>query len=98
MDFLWIFPEFSLILIPLKMQKGGFILHRTRGADVARHRTRADATWQSHASPRGSLGGVNVAQMHGKATRVHVNARVAPRGKSIDTLACDGPRGIVGPG
>ena len=51
LGFFWTFPEFILILIPLKMAKRGLYLHRTRGADVARE-TRADATW--HARPRGS--------------------------------------------
>ena len=36
--------------------------------------------WQGHASPRGCLGGTEVAQMCGRATRVHMDARVAPRG------------------
>ena len=49
--FFWIFPEFILIfLLIFKMQKGGFYLHRTRGADVARG-TRMDATWYTR--PRG---------------------------------------------
>ena len=47
-EFFGFFLEFILIftnLIPLKKgQKGGFNLHRTRGADMAWHGTRADAT------------------------------------------------------
>ena len=55
-------------------------------------------TWQSHASAGGRMGGVNVAGMRGKATRLHADATVAPRGNSNDKLACDGPTGIVGLG
>ena len=34
-----------------------------------------------------------MARTCGRATRVHVDARVAPRGMSSDRLACDGPTG-----
>ena len=40
-----------------------------RGCDVA-----CKATWQSHASPRESLGGASVMRMCGRATRVHTDA------------------------
>ena len=33
---------------------------------------------------------------HGRATRVHADARVAPRGTKSSRLAGDGPTGIVG--
>ena len=43
--------------------------------------TRVDATW--HARPREparGLGGSEIARMHGRATQVHADARVVPRG------------------
>ena len=69
-------------------EKGGFIFRKPRGADVAREADVArgtrdgcdaacKATWQSHASPRGARWLGHVA----KATRVHADARVAPRGR-----------------
>ena len=54
-------------------------------------------TWQRHADPHERLRGTEVARMRGRATRVHADARVAPRGMN-DGLAGDGPMGIVGPG
>ena len=59
-----------------------------RGCDMV-HK----ATWQSHASPHGRLCGVDVARTRGGATRVHVDAVVAPRGKCVFGLADDGPMG-----
>ena len=64
-----------------------------RGCDAT-----CKAMWQSHASPHGRLPGTNVARTRGKTTRVHADARVAPRGKTVFGLASDGPTGIVGPG
>ena len=55
------------------------------------------ATWQSHASPRGRLRGVDVVQTRDGATRVHADAWVAPHGKRVFGLVGDGPTGIVGP-
>ena len=79
--------DFSLLK---KAKRGGFILHRTRGVDVERgahvvRGTRTDATWhtrpcgraaQAHAAPRWR----EVGRMRGRATRVHVDARMAPCG------------------
>ena len=45
------------------------------GCNVARK-----ATWQSHASPRGSLGGMSGRGCVAEATRVHADARVARHG------------------
>ena len=65
------------------MLKGGLYLHKTGGADVE-HGTwdprRCDmarkAMWQCHANP-----GAKVVRTRGKATRVHADARVVPRGR-----------------
>ena len=53
-------------------------------------------TWQSHASPRWRLRGVDVARTSGGATRVHVDAWVAPRGKRVFGLARGAVRGALG--
>ena len=51
------------------------------------------AMWQRRASPRGA----QVARTRGRATRVHGDAQVAPRGMNSSKLASDGPTSIVGP-
>ena len=56
------------------------------------------ATWQRHVDPRERLHGTDVAQTRGKATRVHVDAWVAPTWHESVRLASDGPTGIVGLG
>ena len=53
------------------------------------------ATWQSHADPCERLRGMDVARTHGRATRAHANARMAPRGMRSDMVAIDGPTSIV---
>ena len=60
------------------------------GYDMARK-----ATWQCHAGPRERLHGTKVALTHGRATRVHADARVAPRGRESGWQVMD-PR-VSGP-
>ena len=92
LGFFWIFPEFYLIFYPyLKWQKGGFILHRTRRADVAcradmaRGPVRMRHGTQGHVvqprEPTRRLGGAEVARTRGKATQVHADTWVVPRGE-----------------
>ena len=57
-----------------------------------------DATWQRHRDPLKRLRGAEVAPLRGRATRVHADVGVAPRGKSSFGTAGDGPTGIVGLG
>ena len=61
-----------------------------RGCDVARK-----AMWQSHASPRERLRGVEVAQTCGRAMQVHADAWVTPCGERerVTGLASEGPTG-----
>ena len=79
-----------------KMTKRGYFPQEPR-ADVTRDPHGWDlackATWQSHASPHGRLGGANEARTRGKATRVHADAWVAPRGMNSDRLSFYGPTG-----
>ena len=72
-----------------KMQKGGYFPQESRadGCDMA-----CKATWQRHADPRERLCGAEVAWTRGKATRVHVDARMAPMWQ-CERLAGDGPMG-----
>ena len=51
------------------------------------------ATWQRHADPRERLRGADVAPTRGRATRVHAEAWVVPRGKRVFGLADDGLTG-----
>ena len=108
LDFFWIlyliFIDFSLFK---KRQKWGFILHRTRGTDVAcethvARGTRADATWHArprgraawaHAEPRWREGGAD--SWHGprKSTQTPGWHHVASEGASRWRA-----HGLVGPG
>ena len=78
------------------MQKGGFIstgpaeLTWCAGPAWMRHGTQGQVV--EPREPRRCLGGVEVAQTCGRATRVHANARVAPRG-SVRGLAGEGLTG-----
>ena len=88
-------------LIIFKNGKKGVIFPQELRADVVRDPRGCDmarkATWQCHADPREHLHGAKLAWTRGRATRVHAEARVAPRGMSV-RLASDGPTSIVGPG
>ena len=81
LDFIWIVFDFFIIFISLfKKANKGFYLHRTRGDDMAHGDPYGcyiarKATWQRSVDPR-----TEVAQTRGKGTRVHADARVAPRG------------------
>ena len=84
------FIEFILSFISLKKcKKGVFLSPQNPGADVAQswHSVQdpsgcdmaRKATWQSRASPRGAQV-ARVTRTHGRATRVHTDARGTPRG------------------
>ena len=82
-------------LIFFKMAKKGVFFPQESRADVARDPRGCDmarkATWQGHAGPRERLRGAKVARTRGKATRVHADARVVPRGRESG-LRVMGPR------
>ena len=92
---------FLLIWIPLKKRKKGVIFLQESRSDVAWDPRECNmahkATWQCHVNPRERLRRAEVVRTRGRATRVHVDTRVAPRGKRVFGLVSDGPTGIVGP-
>ena len=96
LNFFWILFDFFINFISLfKKANKGFYLHRTRGADMVHgDPCRCDiarkATWQRRADPC-----AEVAQTRGKGSRVHANARVAPR-DGVRGLRVIGPR-VSGP-
>ena len=99
----WIFQDFSRIYFRFFLnenhKKGVYFpqdLRRTCGArDPRECDTACKATWQSRTSPRGTQVAHKWRGRVAEATRVHADARVAPRGRGAGRWR---PHGLVGPG